>query len=147
VGTSSSNKGAGGDTPLIPTWLGSEDGGSPPPPVPDLPPEAKPPTGPPLPPGPALPPPVLPPMPAPGDPKRFTAARNRFGRFRTIGQSDDVIADVVADARLNFTRFVTSGGTDRRSLGRALSGYVSNHIYELAFSVLQTLAEAEAEKK
>lgn len=103
MGTSSSNKGAGGDTPLIPTWLGSgEDGGSPPPRAPNLPPEAQPPAAPPFPPGPALPPPVLPPLPVPGDPKRFTAARN------------------------NFTRFITSGGTDRRSLGRALSGYVSN---------------------
>jgi hypothetical protein len=31
-----------------------------------------------------------------------------------------------SNPRSNFTRFVTSGGTDRRSLGRALSGYVSN---------------------
>jgi hypothetical protein len=40
-------------------------------------------------------------IPAPADPHRFTAARN------------------------NFTRFAHSGGHDRASLGRAVSGYVS----------------------
>lgn len=56
MGTSSSNKGAGGDTPLIPTWLGAGDnGGSPPPPGPGVPPDGNLPPGPLLPSGPALP--------------------------------------------------------------------------------------------
>jgi hypothetical protein len=46
-------------------------------------------------------PPNLPPIPAPAGAGRFTAARN------------------------NFTRFVSSGGQDTTSLGRAVSGYVS----------------------
>lgn len=46
--------------------------------------------------------PVLPPVPPPGDARRFTSARS------------------------NFTRFASSGGQGRRSLGRALSQYVSS---------------------
>src|SRR4029077_2283585 len=46
-------------------------------------------------------PPTLFPIPLPGDASRFTAARN------------------------NFSRFATSGGRDRGSLGRAVSHYVS----------------------
>lgn len=46
-------------------------------------------------------PPVFPPMPAPGDAGRFTAARR------------------------NLSLFAGSGGRDRKSLGRAISGYVS----------------------
>lgn len=46
-------------------------------------------------------PPDRPAIPAPADPSRFTGARN------------------------NFTRFATSGGSDRASLGRAVSSYVS----------------------
>ena len=50
---------------------------------------------------PPSPPPNRPEIPAQGDPNRFTGARS------------------------NFTRFARSGGTDRASLGRAVSGYVS----------------------
>lgn len=46
-------------------------------------------------------PPNRPEIPTPADPSRFTSARN------------------------NFTRFAHSGGADRASLGRAVSGYVS----------------------
>ena len=46
--------------------------------------------------------PNLPAVPPAGDPRRYTAPRS------------------------NFTRFVSSGGRDRRSLGRALSQYVSS---------------------
>lgn len=46
-------------------------------------------------------PPKRPPIPQIGNPQRFTGARN------------------------NFTRFAASGGTDRASLGRAVSKYVS----------------------
>lgn len=97
MGTSNAYRGAGGGTPLIPSWL-QGDGG----------------TGPntgdgdgtlPLPPdgsSPAVPPaPAARPAAPPGSPDRFTSARN------------------------NFSRFVSSGGSDRRSLGRAVSQYVS----------------------
>ena len=103
MGTSNSYGGSGGDKPLVPSWL--PDGGSAPPPIPPVPPTV-PPTAPPgtnpVPPVPA--PPVLPLLPAPGDAARFTPARS------------------------NFTRFVTSGGSDRVSLGRAISHYVSTSL-------------------
>lgn len=99
MGTSNAYGGAGGGTPLIPSWLkGDADGGTSPgaddgdgaqPPSPDG------------------TPPAVPPAPAPrpatpaGASDRFTSARN------------------------NFTHFVGSGGSDRKSLGRAVSQYVS----------------------
>lgn len=99
MGTSNAYGGAGGGTPLIPSWLqgdgkdaagpgpGDGDGSQ------SLSPGGLPPAVPPAPaPRPAAP---------PGAPDRFTSARN------------------------NFTRFVSSGGSDRRSLGRAVSQYVS----------------------
>ena len=99
MGTSNAYAGAGGGTPLIPSWLeGDGDGGG----------------GPgagdgdgSLQPSPDGTPPAVPPAPAPrpvapaGTSDRFTSARN------------------------NFTRFVSSGGSDHRSLGRAVSQYVS----------------------
>ena len=113
MGTSNSYGGAGGGKPLIPSWLDDGPGPGGPQPAPSAPP-AQPPVG-----ADGTPPPVpgvlpsvggvggptspsLPPVPAAGDPRRYTAARN------------------------NFTRFLSSGGSDRRSLGRALSHYVSN---------------------
>lgn len=96
MGTSNAYGGAGGGTPLIPSWLegdgagtgaGDGDGALPPPSY------GSPAT---VPPAPA----VRPTAPA-GASDRFTSARN------------------------NFTRFVSSGGSDRRSLGRAVSQYVS----------------------
>lgn len=113
MGTSNSYGGSGGGKPLIPSWLSDGDGTGGPQPAP-APPVAQPATGSdgtvaPVPGvlpsiggvgGPTLP--LLPPVPPAGDPRRFTAARN------------------------NFTRFLSSGGSDRRSLGRALSHYVSN---------------------
>jgi hypothetical protein len=95
MGTSNGNRGQGGRTPLVPSWLPAE--AAPPLPVPPAPPAA-----PPAAPAPFVPPtrglPVFPALAAAG---RFTAARN------------------------NFSRFAASGGSDRRSLGRALSQYVS----------------------
>lgn len=107
MGTSNSNKGQGGGTPLVPSWLPPEGPPSPPPPLP--PPLIPPPQAPgqsPLPDAlPALPAMLaaspLPPIPTPGAADRFTTARR------------------------NFTRFAKSGGSDRASLGRALSGYVA----------------------
>lgn len=97
MGTSNSYGGAGGGTPLIPTWLTPDSDGQP---QPSDGPETP---GAPIPPAPGQipPPPKLVPVPPSGDPKRFSTARG------------------------NFTRFVTSGGRDRRSLGRSLSSYVS----------------------
>lgn len=99
MGTSSAYGGAGGGTPLIPSWLqgdggagagaGAGDGDGAPPPHP------------------AEKPPAVPPAPAPR-PAAPAGASDRF-----------------TSARTNFTRFASSGGSDRRSLGRAVSQYVS----------------------
>lgn len=103
MGTSSSYGGAGGGTPLVPSWLqgdgggdaGSGDGGQTDP-GDDAPPNQD---------GsvPSTPsaPPARPVAPTAGDSDRYTSART------------------------NFTRFTSSGGSDRRSLGRAVSQYVS----------------------
>lgn len=91
MGTSNTNPGAGGGTPLVPSWLGGGGAGAP---------DGAPGDGPSSPP--AAPP--LPSLPAAGDPARFTRPRS------------------------DFTRFINSGGQDRRSLGRALSGYVSGSV-------------------
>ena len=114
MGTSNANEGQGGRTPLVPSWLPD---GAPPqlPSPPKQPPEPEPVPTPPVdapettptslrPPAvsPTVPfPPTLPAIPQFGDADRFRAPRT------------------------NFTRFARSGGNDRRSLGRALSGYVS----------------------
>lgn len=99
MGTSTAYGGPGGGTPLVPSWLGDADGGD----------ASNPTTGtgaeqdgtPPLD-GAAPPaPPNRPPIPVAADPQRFSGARN------------------------SFTRFAGSGGTDRASLGRAVSRYVS----------------------
>lgn len=95
MGTSTAYQGPGGGTPLVPSWLEPEDGGK----TPGMPaaPGATPPTPEPVPPAPVN----RPAIPVPADPNRFTGARS------------------------NFTRFAHSGGNDRASLGRAVSGYVS----------------------
>src|SRR5262245_38983173 len=98
MGTSSAFGGQGGDTPLVPSWLG--DGGAPPA-APDGAPPVTPADGAP-PPAAAPAPPARPPIPPAADATRFSAARN------------------------NFSRFARSGGSDRRSLGRALSQYVGS---------------------
>ena len=99
MGTSSAFGGQGGRTPLIPSWL--DDGGAPP-----VAPDGAPPDGgpPPVAPTPGTPitPPVQPPIPPMADPTRFSVARN------------------------NFSRFVGSGGNDRRNLGRSVSHYVGS---------------------
>lgn len=95
MGTSNGNRGQDGRTPLVPSWLPA--GGAPAAP-PEPPPGDPPPDG--IPPQTPLPP-VLPPMPQMAAADRFTAARN------------------------NFSRYASSGGSDRASLGRALSRYVS----------------------
>lgn len=95
MGTSSSSGGPGSATPLVPTWL-EPDGGAAAPLGP-----VEPPQGPNAPaPTPQPVAPALAPVPPP--------VANRF-----------------RDARSNFSRFASSGGTDRRSLGRAISNYIS----------------------
>lgn len=99
MGTSTAYGGPGGGTPLVPSWLGDADGdGAPASPAPNGPG----PDGQPAPDGNTPPvPPNRPPIPRTADPQRFAGARN------------------------SFTRFAGSGGSDRASLGRAVSKYVS----------------------
>lgn len=99
MGTSTAYGGPGGGTPLVPSWLGDADGGG----VPASPaPNGPGPDGQPAPDGNTPPvPPNRPPIPRIADPQRFASARN------------------------SFTRFAGSGGSDRASLGRAVSRYVS----------------------
>ena len=100
MGTSNANGGQGGDRPLIPSWLPSD--GSPPP-APQPPAAAPPPT----------------------DPLRRRRHRCprplSFPQYLRRRQADRFTA-----ARGNFSRFAGSGGSDRASLGRALSSYVSS---------------------
>ena len=99
MGTSNSYGGPGGGTPLIPSWLEPADDG--PGAAPDTD-DSTPPQRDPAPP-PAVPPePSRRPIPPAAPPSRFTAARN------------------------NLSRFASSGGHDRASLGRAVSHYVSS---------------------
>lgn len=95
MGTSNTYPGPGDKTPLVPSWLGS-GGPAPPPPTPSPPPPV--PNNQPVP----MPtPPVLPPIPIAAAAHRFLTARN------------------------NFSRYASSDGTNRKSLGRAMSNYVS----------------------
>ena len=103
MGTSSACGGQGGGTPLVPSWLG--DDGAPPAAPDGAPPDGGPPNDPPAdgaPPAAPPAPPARPPIPPVADPARFSAARN------------------------NFSRFAGSGGSDRKSLGRAVSHYVGS---------------------
>ena len=95
MGTSTSYGGPGSGTPLVPSWLGSDGGGAPPPD--GTRPDGQPPADGAAPPAPTN----QPPIPKSADPQRFASARN------------------------NFTRFAGSGGSDRANLGRAISKYVS----------------------
>ena len=99
MGTSNPFGGQPGTSPLVPSWVGDDDS------TPGVPngtgPDGQPPD--------SAGPPTAPPMaplraliPPIADPSRFSAARN------------------------NFSRFARSGGSDRRSLGRAVSHYVGS---------------------
>jgi len=99
MGTSTAYGGPGGQTPLVPSWLGDADVAGAPaaPPGDGAVPNGQPPANGTVPPV----PPNRPPMPKTADPQRFSGARN------------------------SFTRFAGSGGSDRVNLGRAVSRYVS----------------------
>ena len=115
MGTSNIFGGQSNNSPLVPSWVDSD--GAPPaapdgiPPtgpdatpseIPDeLEPDRQPPDGAEVPATPPSPPPYAP-IPPIAESNRFSAARS------------------------NFSRFVSSGGTDRRSLGRAMSHYVGS---------------------
>ncbi len=102
MGTSNPNGGQKGTTPLVPSWL--DDGG------------ASPPGGPPD--TPATNPQQ---QPANGEPARApNASSPPIAAAPTMGAANRFSA-----ARAAMTRFARSGGTDRRSLGKALSSYVS----------------------
>lgn len=96
MGTSSAFGGAGGGTPLVPSWLDGV-GSAPAAPKPAAPASTTAPAG-------AVPA-------APASRPAPTAAPGGARRF--------------SDARRNFSTFTSSGGSDRRSLGRAVSQYVS----------------------
>lgn len=97
MGTSTAYDGPGGTTPLIPSWLEPDEADHPlaPPSVGSPDGQVDDPTD--VPPA----PPSRPGIPTPAVPNRFSGARS------------------------NFTRFSHSGGSDRASLGRAVSTYVS----------------------
>lgn len=95
MGTSSPYGGAGGGTPLVPSWLGGDGAAA----SSDAPPDSN--TGPPADADGTPQAPPSRPTPQPGDADRYRTARS------------------------NFSRFVGSGGSDRRSLGRAVANYIS----------------------
>ena len=99
MGTSSTFEGQPGGTPLVPSWLG--DDGAPSVTSDGIGSDGQLPDGA----GSPLAPPISPPntpLPPVADPSRFKAPRS------------------------NLSRFAASGGTDRRSLGRAVSRYVGS---------------------
>ena len=99
MGTTNPFGGQPGTSPLVPSWVGDDIS------TPGAPngtePDGQPPHGVGPPAGPPMAPPRAP-IPPIAAPSRFSAARN------------------------NFSRFASSGGSDRRSLGRAVSHYVSS---------------------
>lgn len=106
MGTSGQSQGPGASTPLVPTWLGDA-------PAPTLPTPIPPTVTPSAPSAPGNAPSLIPRVPVqqpvllpftPVPPKRFQAART------------------------GFSTFSKSGGTNRRSLGRAMSSYVRTSV-------------------
>ncbi len=98
MGTSNAYGGAGGGTPLIPSWLQDDGAGG----------GATPPSDGSTPAPAAGAPPAVPPAPAPRPVILAAGAADRF-----------------TGARSSFSRFASSGGSDRRGVGRAVSRYVS----------------------
>jgi hypothetical protein len=114
MGTSNANEGQGDRTPLVPSWL--------PPDLPSAPPPQEPSEAPPSP----LPtPPADEPVDTRQDLDDMSAAPRAPIPPILTPMPEFGPADRYRTARTNFTRFAKSGGRDRASLGRALSGYVS----------------------
>ena len=104
MGTSNAYSGAGGGTPLVPSWLDdASSGGGAPAPAPGNDGDGTD--------GDAGQPSPTPPVPNAPAPRPVMLAAGASNRFTT--------------ARNNFSRFSRSGGSDRKSLGRAASNYVS----------------------
>lgn len=119
MGTSNSYGGPGGGTPLIPSWLSGASAGT------GTGPDSGPPQGPQQPtlptnppPQPTLPPPLPSPLLAPS-----LAPIPIAPSFPAIPAP--AAGDRFSTARSNLSRFARSGGSNRRSLGRAVSDYVS----------------------
>ena len=106
MGTSSSNGGQKPNTPLLPSWA---DSGPMPEGNPPLPPQALP----------QEPPQVLPQAPSQDLPQPAPQETSQPPR-----EPLKIPPDRFRNARSNFSRYVSSGGTDKRSLGRALGHYV-----------------------
>src|SRR5579859_3641542 len=122
MGTSNSYRGGGGDRPLVPSWVSGGGSGSPPPSPPSPPPSAPPPGQTPAPAGPtsAPGPPNQPNSPPPASPRPDVPPAPTLPAIPASGEKTRY-----ASARNSFSRFASSGGRDRRSLGRSISHYVS----------------------
>lgn len=104
MGTSGSYRGPRGESSLVPSWL-DPTGSSPISPI-GLPASAPPPNV-------AIPGGIIPAIAVP----TTLSKRSPFQSLTPMGSLTKV--------RTNFSRFTSSGGSDRASLGRAISGYVS----------------------
>lgn len=135
MGTSSAFGGQGGDTPLVPSWLGKE--GSPPA-APDgaVSPDGAPPAGPPE-------PPARSPIPPTADPTRFSAARNNFSRFAGSGGDD---RRALGRAVSNYVGSSSGGAStaaarmgSARGAGSRLLGFLSDAATRGATEALRAL--------
>jgi hypothetical protein len=132
MGTSNSNRGAGGGTPLIPSWLGSGDGDGAFPTNNE--PNEKPPSPVPLP---------LPPIPLPAAADRFTAARSNLSRFARSGGSDQASLGRAVSRYVSTTAGGSRSAAQRmgasRAAGSRLLGFLSNAIASNPREALRTL--------
>lgn len=103
MGTSSSNGGQKPNTPLLPSWADAN-------PVPEGMPSLSP----------QVPPQVLPQIPSQDLPQTAPQETPQLPVQPLLAPPDRF-----RNARNNFSRYLSSGGTDKRSLGRALRHYVS----------------------
>lgn len=132
MGTSSAFGGASGTTPLVPSWLDSDDeepDGSVPP---DEPSDGQEPEA-----------PVRPPLPPPGDPARFTAARGNFSRFARSGGADRAslgraVSQYVGTSSGGATGAASHMGSSRRA-GSRLLGFLGDAVRSGAAAALRTL--------
>lgn len=133
MGTSSAFGGAAGTTPLVPSWLDTEeedpDGSAPPDEPSDDEDEPA--------------PPVRPPFPPPGDPARFTAARGNFSRFAKSGGADGAslgraVSQYVGTSSGGAAGAAAHMGSSRRA-GSRLLGFLGDAVRNGAAAALRTL--------